>query len=248
VKILSIQECDNKIKIIKMVRRKRPRLLPSFGSSILIDISDDEDKENIIEIQDSDDEEEISKNEKEKSLMITEATSLGDSTNIFMQDLLTEFKNDEKSPRRSFMENFALKSPENDKNNNLPLTPPPESPKSQPTEYLAKLKCHRTCHASRMHQKKHRADISSEIGILLTRRDKIDENYQKNSLKKIEEYSKAIKVDKFDNFIHATRNGRISKSPKGRFGRKIQPSEILAVMKSEGRERSVIMRWGRGKC
>lgn len=368
VKILSIQECDNKIKIVKMVRRKRPRLLPSLSSTINIEISDDEEKENVIEIPDSDDEKEnsskilklgekfknlekspknspiiiqnspnlqktlkcsknsqnlqksptnsenspslhksrdlqkspdihnspkqspnpqksqeksqnvqkspenspnsqnslrvtenspnlqssvqiskISEIVQKSSLMILTATSLGDSTNIFMQNLLTQFKNDQKSSQQRFMENFNLKLSENDSNNNLPLTPPPESPENQPTEYLAKLKCHRTCYLSKMHQKKHRADISSEIGILLTRRDSIDGIYHKNSLKKIEDYSKAPKVDKFDKFIHATRNGAISKSPKGRFGRKIQASDILAMMKDAGRERNVIMKWGKGR-
>lgn len=238
VRILSIQECDNKVKIIKMVRRKRPRLLPSLNSTIKIDISDDEDKENVIEISDSEDE--------KSSLTISETTSLSDSKNIFMQDLLTEFKSDQKSPKNIFMENLNLKLPENDKNNNLPLTPP-ESEKSTPSGYLPKLKCHRTCFLSKTHQKKHRADISSEIGILLTKKDLIDENYRKNSLRKIEENSKAPKVDKFDKFIHVTRNGKVLKSPKGKFGRKIQPSEILAAMKEAGSERKIITRWGMKK-
>lgn len=338
VKILSIQQTDNKIRIIKMVRRKFPTKIPTDGGAINVD-SDEENKENVIEIADSDDEEaarseklsqgsvkdaktkekaekchqevleraqntrkgvetvqeafkndqktqkqvknpfkrsrteqinkktsettpnhekvprndqinkeitqiievdeETSNSPPEKpsnELKIIQATSLSESKDAVMQDLLIDFQNDEKTPQKSnFMETVELKAPHNDKNNNSPAK---EEQKAKSGEFVPKLKCYKGCYSSKTHQKKHKFDISSPLGLLLSKRDIIDENYAKISLKRLEDNCKAPQVDNFEQWMHSTRSGKVTKTPRGRFGKPIQPSEVLAMMKDAGRERN----------
>jgi hypothetical protein len=125
----------------------------------------------------------------------------------------------------------------------LPPTPPP-SPfdDNVKLDFTMKLKCHKTCTLSNVHQKKHRVDISSPVGVMITRRDVVDEKYIHDSLRRIEENSKAPKVDRNEQWIHATSGGRVFKTPRGRFGRKLPVSDVLEEMREAGKGRSFMMR------
>jgi hypothetical protein len=125
----------------------------------------------------------------------------------------------------------------------LPPTPPP-SPfdDNHKLDFTMKLKCHKTCTLSNVHQKKHRVDISSPVGVMITRRDVVDEKYIRESLRRIEENSKAPKVDRNEQWIHATSGGRVFKTPRGRFGRKLPVSDVLEEMREAGKGRSYMTR------
>lgn len=178
---------------------------------------------------------------KNDDLKIPDESSLNGSSNNVEQ--FTKSNDGERNNKKSnFLENIQLEPPENDTNNNLTQEEKERGVVKIPGDLFAKLKCHRGCYSSRTHQKKHRTEISSPLGLILTKRDQVDESYKKDSLKKMEDLCKAPKLDKFDQFIHATRDGKISKTPRGRFGRKVEPSEILISMKDAGRERNFMIR------
>lgn len=128
----------------------------------------------------------------------------------------------------------------------LPPTPPPSAEKvdlnisSSKGYNVMKLKCHKTCVNSNVHQKKHKVDISSPLGMLLTTRDLVDEKYVQESLKRIEQGCQTGGVD-----IKARE--KAVKTPRGRFGRKSSVSGALAEMKSAGLERNVMRRGRRPK-
>lgn len=133
-------------------------------------------------------------------------------------------------------ENFDLEKSQNDSNNNFTI---PDAPQETPSHSFAKLKCYRGCSKNKIHQKKHNFDFSSSLGLIITKRDQVDEKYLENSLRKIEEKCSS---DKIEEFLGLKRDGNEIKMPKGRGVRKSQTSEVLEMMKETGRDKSAIWR------
>ncbi|KAG5667444.1 hypothetical protein PVAND_015424 [Polypedilum vanderplanki] len=122
----------------------------------------------------------------------------------------------------------------------LPLTPPSsEASDDQPTKlhYSMRLKCTKTCIFTNIHQKKHKIDISSPAGIAITMRDVVDEKYFQNSLKKIEENSKAPIISKNETWHSGVPE---KKGPKNE--KKIPISDVLEAMREAGKERNFMNR------
>lgn len=120
--------------------------------------------------------------------------------------------------------------------------------RSPPGSYLMKLKCHKTCFNSKVHNKKHKVDISSPMGQLLTKRDVIDDAYIQDSLKRIDQFTKTPVFDNKTNcFIHSKQNTKNTKTLKGKTGRKSGVSEVLAVMGESGTEKNFMRRGSKVK-
>ena len=147
--------------------------------------------------------------------------------------------------------------PEGHRHFQFPPTPPtsPEdsvisSPKvSSPSgSYITKLKCHKTCSNSKAHNRKHKVDISSTLGQLLTKRDVINEAYIRDSLKRMEEFTKTPIFDrKTNSFIDPLQSSKKIRALKGKVGRKSEVNNVLAHMKDSGIERNFMRRGTRVK-
>ncbi|KAL7015748.1 hypothetical protein ACKWTF_016647 [Chironomus riparius] len=133
----------------------------------------------------------------------------------------------------------------------FPPTPPatPEDSRishklpSPPGSYLMKLKCHKTCSNIKAHNKKHKVDFSSSLGLLLTKRDVTDETYIKDSQKRIEEFTKTPIFDKTANaFIDPLHNSKTIRPLKVKVGRKSEVSNVLAEMREAGIDRNFMIR------
>lgn len=62
-----------------------------------------------------------------------------------------------------------------------------EKPRAPPTSRKL-LKCHSMCEQGASHRQKHKCDISSSLGQIITQLDVIDEAYKKVKLDKVESY------------------------------------------------------------
>jgi len=120
--------------------------------------------------------------------------------------------------------------------------------RSSPGSYIMKLKCHKTCFNSKVHNKKHKVDISSPMGQLLTKKDVIDDAYIQDSLKRIDQFTKTPVFDnKTNSFIHSKQNTKVTKTLKGKTGRKSGVSEVLAMMVESGTERNFMRKGSKVK-
>lgn len=123
------------------------------------------------------------------------------------------FDSDEPTNIEFSLEYFGLRRHNLEVNSSV--SSPPPSPKL--------LKCHLLCERSEKHQRKHKVDISSPLGQLITQKDAIDEIYKQAKQNKIESFCG-----------HSMPTTKASKSKRGRASQFENP--VLAEMRNSTRQ------------
>lgn len=69
---------------------------------------------------------------------------------------------------------------------NHPMEDPEPTLLNAEARSFMSLKCHQRCFLSKKHQLKHTVDFSSPLGVLMTKKDVVDDDYVAKSLTKVE--------------------------------------------------------------